>query len=80
MVSPNKPVLPTALRATARRQGVPPRRAQATLASAADPAAPVASVEATEPYPGLVIPLQDLDISLAVPPGWVAVGAEELAT
>ena len=36
------------------------------------------TVEATEPHHGLVIPLQDLGIHLAVPFGWIAVGDEEL--
>ena len=54
---------------------VPPRLAQANLAS--DPS-PSPTVEAAEPHPGLVIPLQDLGIRLAVPFGWIAVGDEEL--
>jgi hypothetical protein len=54
---------------------VQPRLAQATLP--ADPA-PKPTIEATEAYPGLVIPLRDLGISLAVPEGWVAVGDEEM--
>jgi hypothetical protein len=54
-----------------------PRLAQANLVT--DPS-PSPTVDAAEPHRALVIPLQDLGISLAVPSGWVAVGDEELVS